>query len=68
VRGNRCTAPEAPPATSAATARKDFDKRALRAWLTARVQQVRADTLTQIGERLSRLGYWEFEDCRTYGQ
>ncbi len=42
----------------------EFDQRALRAWLSARVQEVDADTLVEIGERLGRLGYWEFEDCR----
>ena len=40
----------------------DFDKRALHAWLAARVQEVQADTWPEIGERLSRFGYWEFED------
>jgi hypothetical protein len=43
---------------------EDFDKRALRAWLAARVREVEADTWGQIGNRLSRLGYWEFEDYR----
>ena len=42
----------------------DFDKRALHAWLAARVQEVEADTWRGVGERLSRLGYWEFEDYR----
>jgi hypothetical protein len=42
----------------------EFDKRALHAWLAARVQEVQADTWAQVGERLSRLGYWEFEDYR----
>jgi Immunity protein 8 len=41
---------------------EDFDKGMLRAWLAARVQEVQADTWADIGERLSRLGYWEFED------
>jgi len=43
---------------------EDFDQRALRAWLSARVQEVEADTWSEIGERLGRLGYWEFEDYR----
>jgi len=43
---------------------KDFDLGALRAWLAARVQEVEADTWPQIGERLGRIGYWEFEDYR----
>ncbi|MEJ7831563.1 MAG: Imm8 family immunity protein [Nocardioides sp.] len=39
-----------------------FDKRALRAWLSARVQEVEGETWSEIGERLGRLGHWEFED------
>jgi hypothetical protein len=42
----------------------DFDKRALRAWLAARVQETQADTWVGVAERLSHLGYWEFEDYR----
>jgi len=42
----------------------DFDARALEKWLTARVEEVQADTWSEIGERLGRLGYWEFEDYR----
>jgi hypothetical protein len=42
----------------------DFDARALEKWLAARVQDVQADTWSEIGERLGRLGYWEFEDYR----
>lgn len=42
----------------------DFDKRALGAWLTARVTDVEGSTWAEIGERLGRLGYWEFEDYR----
>jgi Immunity protein 8 len=44
---------------------EDFDKHELHAWLAARVHEVQADTWAEIGERLSRLGYWEFEDYRT---
>lgn len=40
----------------------DFDQRALRAWLTARVQEVEADFWSEIGERLGRLAYWELDD------
>jgi hypothetical protein len=40
----------------------DFDKRALERWLAARVQEVEAESWAEIGERLGRLGYWEFED------
>jgi hypothetical protein len=43
---------------------EEFDKRALHALLAARVQEVQADTWTTVGERLARLGYWEFEDYR----
>jgi hypothetical protein len=38
--------------------------RALRVWLAARMQEVEADTWPEIGERLGRLGSWEFEDYR----
>jgi hypothetical protein len=41
-----------------------FDQRALRAWLSARVQEVEAETWSEIGERLERIGHWEFEDYR----
>ncbi len=44
---------------------EDFDVRKLRAWLAARVNEVEADTGSEIGERLGRVGYWEFEDYRT---
>lgn len=37
---------------------------ALRAWLSARVQEVEPATLAEIGQRLGRLGYWEFGDYR----
>ena len=43
----------------------EFDQRALHAWLSARVQEVEADTWPAIGERLGRLGHWEFEDYRS---
>ncbi|WP_371302643.1 Imm8 family immunity protein [Nocardioides sp.] len=33
-------------------------------WLTKQVQAVQAETWGEIGERLGRLGYWEFEDYR----
>ena len=39
-----------------------FDQRTLRTWLDARVRAVEAPTWHEIGERLGRLGYWEFED------
>jgi hypothetical protein len=40
----------------------EFNQRALRVWLAARVQEVTSDTWAGIGKRLGRLGYWEFED------
>jgi hypothetical protein len=43
---------------------EEFDQRALRAWLSARVHEVEVDTWAGIGERIGRLGYWEFEDYR----
>ncbi len=39
-----------------------FDQNALHRWLAERVQSVQADTWAEIGERLARLGHWEFED------
>ena len=41
-----------------------FDVPALRTWLAARVQAVNAESWSETGERLGRLGYWEFEDHR----
>ena len=41
---------------------EQFDVRALRAWLEARMQEARASTWPEIGERLGRLALWEFED------
>ncbi|XVX18676.1 Imm8 family immunity protein [Actinomycetota bacterium] len=41
-----------------------FDQRALRAWLSARVREVEADTWAEVGHRLGRLASWEFEDYR----
>lgn len=43
----------------------DFDKRARSTPGSQQgVQEVQADTRAEVGERLSRLGYWEFEDYR----
>lgn len=39
-----------------------FDQRALRVWLSARVQEVEADTWSALGDRLGHLAHWEFED------
>lgn len=39
-----------------------FDRQTLRAWLEARVRAVEAPTWREVGERLGRLGFWEFED------
>lgn len=41
-----------------------FDQRALLAWLEKRVRAVSGDNWTQVGEKLGRLGFWEFEDYR----
>jgi hypothetical protein len=41
-----------------------FDARALRAWLASRVQEIQAETWAEVGQRLGRLGYWEFGDYR----
>jgi hypothetical protein len=41
-----------------------FDVRALRVWLAARVQEVQAETWVEVGDRLGRLGLWKFEDYR----
>ena len=40
----------------------DFDTHALHAWLAAQVRDVQADTWAEVAQRVSRLGYWEFED------
>jgi hypothetical protein len=40
----------------------DFDRRTLHAWLEARVRTVEAPTWAEVGEKLGRLGRWEFED------
>ncbi|WP_193610400.1 Imm8 family immunity protein [Nocardioides lijunqiniae] len=42
----------------------DFDQRVLHDWLAARVQETSGDTWAEVGERLGRLGFWEFEDYR----
>ena len=39
-----------------------FDRRTLHTWLEARVGAVEASTWPEVGERLGRLGFWEFED------
>jgi hypothetical protein len=41
-----------------------FDQRHLQRWLEQRVTSVEATTWPEVGERLARLGYWEFEDYR----
>ncbi len=40
----------------------DFDQRQLRSWLESRVRQAQGRSWSEIGEKLSRLGQWEFED------
>lgn len=42
----------------------EFDARAVQAWFDARVQAIEADSWSDIGEKLGRLGQWEFEDYR----
>lgn len=42
----------------------EFDQRALLAWFSSRVQAVEGDSWPEVGERLGRLGLWEFEDYR----
>jgi hypothetical protein len=39
-----------------------FDRRRLTAWFEARVTGIEADSWHEIGERMSRLGHWEFQD------
>jgi hypothetical protein len=39
-----------------------FDKKALLAWLEARVRGVEAPTWREVGEQLGRIAHWEFED------
>ena len=39
-----------------------FDVAHLESWLREQVHSVAADTWAEVGQRLSRLGYWEFED------
>ncbi|WP_162799421.1 Imm8 family immunity protein [Nocardioides sp. 616] len=41
-----------------------FDQGALRSWLEKRVKAVSGDNWAEVGEKLSRLGLWEFEDYR----
>jgi len=39
-----------------------FDRRRLTAWFEARVAGIEADSWHEIGEKMSRLGHWEFQD------
>lgn len=39
-----------------------FDAAQLESWLRKQVHTVAADTWAEVGQRLGRLGYWEFED------
>lgn len=43
---------------------EQFDERTLRSLLEKRVQAVSGDNWTQVGEKLGRFGFWEFEDYR----
>ena len=40
----------------------DFDQRQLRSWLESRVRLLQGGSWSEIGEKLGRLGHWEFED------
>jgi len=42
----------------------DFDRRRLRHWLEQRVSSVEGASWPEMGQRLARLAYWEFEDYR----
>ncbi len=44
-----------------------FDQRVLHDWFKARVERVERDDWIQVGHRLARLGYWEFEDYSPEG-
>ena len=39
-----------------------FDAATSASWLRKQVQAMTGETWAEVGERLSRLGYWEFED------
>jgi Immunity protein 8 len=41
---------------------EDFDRRQLESWLRSQVQQATGSTWSEIADRISRLGAWEFED------
>lgn len=40
----------------------EFNQRALRDWLASRVHEAEAANWSERGQRLGRLGHWEFED------
>ena len=39
-----------------------YSEHGLRSFLTKRVEQVTAETWRDVAEKVSRIGYWEFED------
>lgn len=41
---------------------ESFDRRAVEAWIEKRVTLVSGADWHEVGSKLSRLGYWEFED------
>jgi hypothetical protein len=43
---------------------EDFDQHRLQRWLEQRVSSVEGGSWREVGQRLARLGYWEFEDYR----
>jgi hypothetical protein len=40
----------------------EFNQRALRDWLASRVREAEGANWPEVGQRLGRLGHWEFED------
>jgi hypothetical protein len=41
-----------------------FEKGAFHRWLAARVESIQGVSWHEVGERIGRIGYWEFEDYR----
>ena len=46
---------------------EQFDERAMHDWFEARVRRVEGDDWNEIGNRLARLGFSEFEDYTPWG-
>ena len=47
---------------------ESFDRAVVEAWITKRVTAVTGGDWAEVGQKLSRLGYWEFEDYTPYRQ